>query len=134
MGTFLEAEDLKLRTDSPLLKRLEVDDIDDRFIIPAERSIEEAFALDLNTDNEPRNWEALFGTRPDLATRFQDDYRRAVILLVNRMADNPNAYASRTVGGASVTYPTGMPEEVATLMNRWTDGGDGGRSGFVRRG
>lgn len=134
MGTFLEAQDLKQRTDSPLLKRLEVDDIDDRFIIPAERSIEEAFALDLDTDNQPRNWATIFGNRDDLRTRFESDYRRAVILLVNRMADNPNAYASRSVGGASVVYPSGMPDEVSTLMNRWSDQGDGGRSGRVWRG
>jgi len=133
MGTFLEPEDLKQRTDSPLIKRLELDDLDDRFIVPAERSIEAAFNLDLNTDDEPAMWAADFATRPDLRTRFELDYKRATILLVNRTADNPNAYSSRSVGGASVTYPTGMPEEVAVLMGPWSDDG-GGRSGRVRRG
>lgn len=135
MGTFLEAEDLKLRTDSPLIKRLEVDDIDDRFIIPAERAIEEAFALDLDTDNEPLFWAATFATRSDLLARFQNDYRIATILLVNRMADNPQAYSSRSIDGASVVYSLGMPDDVATIMSRWaSDDGSGGRSGFVRRG
>jgi hypothetical protein len=135
MGTFLEPENLKERTDSPLLKRLELDDLDDRFIIPAERAIEAAFSLDLDTDNNPAIWAERFALQPHLVQRFANDYRRATILLVNRMADNPNAYASRTVGGASVVYPTGMPEEVAVLMSGWSSDGDsGGRSGFVRRG
>lgn len=135
MGAFLNPQDLKQRTDSPLLKRLEVDDLDDRFIIPAERAIEEAFALELDTDNEPLFWAATFATRSDLLLRFQNDYRLATIALVNRMADNPQSYSSRSVGGASVVYSQGMPEEVEILMSKWTsDDGSGGRSGFVRRG
>jgi hypothetical protein len=134
MGIYLEPADLKQRTDSPLLKRLEADDLDDRFIIPAERAIERSFSLDLDTDGIPRFWEARFLERPDLELRFQNDYRIATIILVNRMADNQFGYASRSVGGASVVYAgSRMPEEVSVLMSPWATQGNADM-GRVRRG
>jgi len=132
VGSFLEAEDLKQRTDSPLVKRMELDDLDDRFIVPAERAIEEAFGLELDTDNIPWHRKAEFELRSDLRDRFTEDYRRSVIALVNFWADNPHAYGSQSVGGASVVYGSGWPPQISVLMNRWTI--DGERSGRVRRG
>lgn len=101
--------------------------LDEFYIYPAERRIEERFNLDLNTNYDPEHWVTDFDDRPILRTKFQTDYKRAVVILVTHWVDNPQHALGEGVGRASVTHGTDMPPAVNALMNRWGKGGRVGR-------
>ncbi len=127
MGTFVNPTELKARAMVPLLRNMEVPDIDDLFIVPAERLLEEAMNMEFDTDAYPSYWTARFERSPHLITEFQNDMRRAVILTVNRMAVNPHGMASQSVRGFSASYGVKIPEEAKALLRRW------GRPKFLYR-
>lgn len=120
MGNIVDAYEVKTRSLVPLLTQLEVDDIEDLFVFPAEKLIAEACNLDLDTDFEPWNWAETFDERPDLREAYQDDYRRSVLLLVNRMAANPHGFASQGLRSSSVTFGSTFPPEIKAIMARWS--------------
>jgi len=119
MGEFLKPEEMKAKATIDVLAEMTAADLDDLYVIPAERTIEEEFNLDLNTDAEPSYWAGRFVSYPNMRTSFRADFRRAAMILVNRMAVNRDGYGSQSVAGASVTYGKRIPEEVKSLMWRW---------------
>ena len=119
MGNFATADQVKRMARVDILKSMDSEVIEDLFIIPAERMIEEAFNLDLNTDYIPYHWEAAFDDKAWKQTNFENDYRRAVIYLVNRMAVNEHNYSQQSVRGATASYRVKIPRESAALMRRW---------------
>lgn len=123
MGDFIDTETLKARSRLDSLREMDTEDIEDLLITPAERRLEEVFELDLNTDAVPRRFESAFEDKPHLLARFQKDMRSAVILLIDRMEQNPHGYKSQSVRGSSVTFGRSMPVEVSSLLGRWGTGG-----------
>ena len=128
MGNFLEPQEMKDKATANMLRELDLEALDDTFILPAEAAINEAANLMLDTDLEPYGWAARFERYPNELTKFQDAMRRATIITVNQMAVNPSDFASQSVGGASVQYSSAMvPARALVLLRQW------GRSGSVYR-
>lgn len=123
MGLFVYAEDVVAKTRIQSVKTMDTEDIELLLIVPAEKRIEEAFDLNLDTDAMPRSWAGIFETRSDLLEKFQRDMRISVFLLVDRMASNPHGYSSQSVRGTSVSYGRSMPQEIQSLMRQWGEGG-----------
>lgn len=121
MGMFLDAETYLSRTRIDSVKEMDTEDIEDLLIHPAERRLDEAFGLDLNTDGDPQHWWGRFEAdeTDKLRGKFQKDMRISVILVCDRMALNPRGLKSQTVRGASINYGAKMPHEVKSLMRRW---------------
>jgi len=122
MGSFATPSEVKARVKATAVQELENADLDDLFVVPAERLIEERHELNLDTNGVPWHYRGIFQARPDLETRYRADYKMAVIHLVRRMAQNPHGYGSQSVQGASVDYGRNIPPIVGTLMNRWGQG------------
>ncbi len=131
MGTFTDAETLKSRTRLDEIKEMDGDDIEDMLIRPAERRLEEAFCLDLDTDAEPRHLVQWFIRRPDKLVEFRKDMAICVILLADRMESNPHQHRSQSVRSAAVTFGPRMPHEVKSIMQQWSGGG--GKTGRIVR-
>ncbi|UCG53550.1 MAG: hypothetical protein JSW58_08330 [Candidatus Latescibacterota bacterium] len=129
MGDFVRPEEMQSKLTAPALKSLDTGDLDDLYIYPAERVIEEEFRLDLDTDGYPGHLSLMFGLAQNahMVAAYQQDYKRAVYLLVNQMGMNPHGHASMSAGGSSVVFGGKMPRAVTSLMNRW------GRPGRVFR-
>lgn len=120
MGVFITADELRSAlSDNDEVQRFTTDQLEDRFILPLEREIEEVFRLDLDTDNDPRYWAGYFDVYPQKRVDFQNDFRRCVILLAERTLTNPHGFASESVGGSSVTFGSSMPRGVKIFMKRW---------------
>lgn len=119
MGRYLESEYMKSRSMVDLIKTMETEALEDLFIYPAEKMIEETFALNLNTNGVPYHWSGYFKSRADKKAEFLKDYRLASVYLVNRMALNPHGYASQSVGSASANYSRWIPRECEVLMRKW---------------
>jgi hypothetical protein len=126
MGTFVEPEDVKQKTlaGAQILKTMDTEDIDDLFIIPAEKAIAEVCNLDLNTDGYPRRWYARFtsangGAR--LLAEYLADYRRAVLITVNHMGNNPHKDITRSIRGSTTIYSSQLvPSIVKSVMRKWS--------------
>jgi hypothetical protein len=122
MGDFITATEMKRHALVPLLGQLDNDVIELNFIGPAEKYIAEGCNLNLNTDLEPYRWTGYFENYPATRTRYQDDYKRAVIMTVNHMASNPMRVGNNSVSGASASYSSRLlPLGVATLMREWSE-------------
>ncbi len=119
MGRYLEAEYMKSRSMVDLLKTMDADMVEDLFIYPAEKVIEETYALDLNTNGIPYHWDGYFNNKATKKAEFLKDYKLAVVYLVNRMALNPHGYASQSIGSASANYARWIPRECEVLMRKW---------------
>ena len=126
MGTFVEPEDVKQKTlaGAQILKTMDTEDIDDLFIIPAEKAIAEVCNLDLNTDAYPRRWYARFtdSTKgPRLLAEYIADYRRAVLITVNSMGNNPHKDITRSIRGSTTIYNNQIvPPIVKSVMRKWS--------------
>lgn len=131
MGVFTDAEKVKARSRLDEIKEMDVEDIEDLLIRPAERRLEENFCLDLNTDAQPRHLVAWFERRPSKLTEFLRDMEICIILLVDRMESNPHGHGSQSVRGSSVTFGTRMPPEVQSIMRQWAGGA--GKTGRIVR-
>ena len=119
MGRYLEAEYMKSRSLVDLIKTMDSETLEDLFIFPAEKLLEESFALNLNTNGYPYHWDGYFKTRTDKKTEFLKDYKLATVYLVNRMALNPHGYKSQSVGSASADYASAIPRECEILLRKW---------------
>lgn len=120
MGDFLTAETLKTKTRVPTLCDAEPDDIEFIYIDVAERAIEEALNLDLNTDRQPRHWAGRMDATPRIEDEFKEDYEKATFYTVERMASNPGDLRTQTIQGASVQYQTELvPMGAKVIMRRW---------------
>lgn len=120
MGAFLDSETYLSKTQVDSVKQMDTEDIEDRLIFPAERRLDEAFNLGLNTDAEPYHWVGRFDLRPALRTEYQRTMRICTIILCDRMALNPRGLATQSVRGASVNYGAKMPHEIKSLMRKWS--------------
>lgn len=125
MGVFLEATEMKAKTLVPLVKTLELEDLDDLFIIPAERMIAEACVLNLDTNGHPWRWRGRFESTvnngPRLLAEYLDDYRMAVIAQVNHMAAKSPGVNSISAKGAVAQFSTAaMAPTVRSIMKKWS--------------
>jgi len=121
MGDFLTAETLKTKTHVPALCAAEPDDIEFVYIDVAERAIEEALNLDLNTNRQPRHWAGRMDGTPRIEDEFKDDYEKATFHMVERMASNPHNLKSQAIGSANVSYETDfVPTAAKVIMRRWS--------------
>lgn len=120
MGIHVYAEDVKSKSRLEEIRVMESEDIELLLIRPAERRLEEEFCMDLDTDGEPRAWVNRFASDPRLLAEFLLDWKASVILLCDRMETNPHGFASSSVSGATASFGKRMPEEVRTLMRRWS--------------
>ncbi len=116
---FITAEKYRTKSRIQSVKDMDSEDIEDLLIFPAQRMIEEEFNLDLDTDAEPRHWAGTFERQPHKLVEFNEDMRRAITLLADRLGINPNQYAAQGVRGASATYGPRIPGEVRSLLRRW---------------
>lgn len=127
MGNFVKAEEMRTKL-LPAAKNsvghMEPDDLDDLFIVPAERMIEQACNLRLNTDYYPADWSGRFETADNAATliaNFQSDYKKAVFWVVNMLAANPMMDAVRRVGNASTIFSNArIPPQARAVMQKWS--------------
>jgi len=119
MGRYLESEYMRSRSMVDLIKTMDTETLEDLFIYPAEKMIEETYSLNLNTNGIPYHWNPTFTNRSDKKTEFLKDYKLAVVYLVNRMALNPHGYASQSVGSAAANYSNWVPRECEVLMRKW---------------
>ena len=119
MGRFLEAEYMKSRSLVDMIKTMDTETLEDLFIYPAEKMIEETYNLNLNTNGHPYHWAGYFTNRTDKKTEFLKDYKLATTFLINRMALNPHGYGSQSIGGASAQYSRWIPRECEVLMKKW---------------
>lgn len=124
MGVFLEALEMKTKATIPSLQHMELEALDDLFVIPAERLLEQACNLDLNTEGHPRLWHGRLTSGQNASRWLNDylnDYRRATILTVNAMASQPQGIGQRTVRGASDSYSGRViPPAAKAMMARWS--------------
>ena len=120
MGEFITAAEMKRKGLTNFITEMEVALLDDMFVIPAERVIAEACNLDLNTDGYPRHWAATFENRPEKLADYLADYKRSVIIMVNRMTVNPHGFDGQNVKGVSVQYNFKVPKEVMAIMRYWS--------------
>jgi len=128
MGSFAEPAEVRGLTTIKALLNLTDYQLDELYIIPAERVIEERFNLDLNTADEPRAWAGTFDSYPAEKTKYLDDYRRSVVLLVNHYGATPYGERSQNIGGASMSFSRNFPAQIDALMINW-----GRPSNIVRR-
>lgn len=119
MGFFIGATELKDKCDSVHVKNMDVTELDENLIYPAERRIEELFHLDLDTNMDPTHWIGMFTARPSKRTLFQNDYKRAVIALVTHWAENRFFMRSETLTGASMRAGPTVPPQIYAYMRRW---------------
>lgn len=133
MGNFIDAVDLRTKSRLDSIREMEHEDIELLLIRPAEARLEEAFDLDLDTDAEPRRWSAIFATRADKRTAFQEDMRVALVLLIDRMEGNPHGYGSQSVRGSTVTFGKAMPIEINSLLRKWGSSVGGTKTGRLFR-
>ena len=131
MGVFTDAEKVKFRSRLDEIKQMDTEDIEDLLVRPAERRLEEAFSLDLDTDAQPRRLVQWFVRRPDKLVEFNRDMEICVILLIDRMQSNPHQHGNQVVGRSSVTFGPRMPQEVVSIMAQWA--GTGGKTGRIVR-
>jgi len=121
MGDFISAEELKTKSRIPELDVMEPDDIEFIYIDAAERAIELALNLDLNTDRQPRRWAGRMDADQALEDKYREDYARATFLTVERAAANPHGLKQQSVQGASATYDNDtVPPAAKILMRRWS--------------
>jgi hypothetical protein len=124
VGVFLNPVEMKSKAIVPALKIMENEDLDDVYIVPAERLIAEGCNLNLNTEGHPWTWAGRFDDAqqgPRLLARYLDDYRLAAIQVVNRLAANPTGVGSSSVKSASASYTAGLiPPTARALMARWS--------------
>ena len=127
MGSFVTATEVKAKATQAILSEMDPDDIEDLYIGPAERKLDELFDLRLDTNAYPWHLSGYFQTGTQQATRrlalFQRDMKRALFILINRMALNPDGLSSQKSGRASIVYGRRIPQEVTTLMARWSGKG-----------
>ena len=123
MGNFATATEVKASALSPQVTALSNDLLEDMYIVLAERILEEAYNLDLNSANtEPNHWEDYFDTANDGAAKrleWQRDIKAATIWLVNRMVINPHEFKSQGMGSASASHGRAMPSHIGPLLRRW---------------
>jgi len=131
MGLFTDPEKLKSRSRLDEIKQMDTEDIEDLLIRPAERRLEEAFCLELNSDAQPYHLVSFFERRPTKLTEFNRDMEICVILLVDRMESNPHGHVNQQVRGSSVTFGRRMPQEITSIMRQWSGGA--GKTGRVVR-
>jgi hypothetical protein len=122
MGNFIDVEGVKELTRHDSIRAMNTTQIEDLLIGPAERTIEDEFSLDLNTDAVPADYEAVFEAYPNRLTQFQTDMKRAAILLIDRMETNPDGFSNQSVRGASVAFGRRIPPEISALVGRWSSG------------
>lgn len=124
MGTFLSSDEF-LRRNAWMgqFAGLNDSDVDEVWIYPAERAIEEAFGLDLNTDDQPRHWAAAMDDVVDgarIEAEFQADYARATELFIKNWAANPTGSAESMSGKHSAVYARSwITPPIRALMRRW---------------
>ena len=131
MGRFTEPAEMRNMTTIPELLNSTDDQLDELYIIPAERMIEVRFNLTINTDDEPTHWAGIFDSRPAEKTKFLNDYKRSTYILVNSLASNPHNYDEQSVGGASVVYSKAFLKMLDVMMEKWSKGPTAG--GIVYR-
>lgn len=119
MGRFLDPVEMKTLASVDYVHQLDNDVLDRMLIKPAERAIELEYGLDLDTDDEPRDWAGTFEVRPDLRSRFIENMKDAVAFMVNRMAQNPHGFGSQSVGSSSAQFGRTIPLEVEDYMDYW---------------
>ena len=119
MGIFAEPSDVRSMTNIPELINLTDTQLDELYVIPAERMIEARYNLTINTDNEPECWAGYFDSVPSEKTKFLNDYRRSVCILVNHLGRNPGGYKSQSFGGVSVSFGSNFPFLIDSLMDKW---------------
>ena len=119
MGFFIESAELKRLTNDVNVQTMDKDVLEELYIWPAERRIEEAFNLNLDTNYDPSHLVARFTQRPVLRTQFQTDMKRAVLHLVTYWMSNVNHLRQEGIGGANAVYGPRMPPAVSALMRRW---------------
>ena len=121
MGNFLDPQEAKDKAVADVLRQLDIEALDDLYILPAESLIEQSCNLRLDTDLDPTGWSGRFDNTPSERTKFRDAYRRATLITVNRMGANPHAFRTQSIGGASVAYdPSVVPREAKALLTQWT--------------
>ena len=133
MGLFIDPLDVRGKSRLDSIKDMETEDIELLLIRPAERRLEEAFNLDLDTDAEPRRWSSTFSTRSDLLLKFKLDMKAALLLLIDRMEENPRGHGRESVRGASVSFGAAMPREVIVLVRPWGSNVGGSKVGSLFR-
>ena len=124
MGVFLEATEMKEKALVASIKAMELEDLDDLYVIPAERLIAESCNLNLNTEGHPWRWHGRFTSGSNAARLLADylnDYRLATIQVVNSMVSQPHGITTMTVKG-STNQLTGriIPPTVRSLMAKWS--------------
>lgn len=123
MGEFATPAEIKARVPATEIQQMEAEDLDDVYIVPTERRIEQEFKLNLDTNGVPWHWRGRFEDRADLEANYRADYKLAVILTVRRAAQNPHGLRTQSIAGASAAYGRDMPPEVSSLMEKWGKGG-----------
>ncbi len=124
MGNFIDPQEVKDKATVDLLRRLDLEALEDLYIYPAEALIAETLNLQLDTDLDPYGKGARFDQFPELRVAFRTAYRRAVLLTIMHMAANPHGLKSQSVGGASAAYDTSaIPHTAMVLMAEWTRAG-----------
>ena len=98
MGIFAEPSDVRSMTTVPELLNCTDDQLDNLYIIPAERMIESRYNLKINTENEPQHWAGYFDSVPSEKTKFLNDYKRSIYILVNHLGRNPDGLKSQSFG------------------------------------
>jgi hypothetical protein len=122
MGEFVTPAEVKARVQANVIQEMENPDLDDMWIMPTEKRVEIEYNLNLDTNGIPWHWRGIFDTRTELEADYRNDYKRSVILVINRMSQNPFGYRTQTVGGASVIYGSDLPPEVDAIMQKWGKG------------
>jgi hypothetical protein len=121
MGDFISAEEIQTKSQIPVLNSMNADDIEFIYIDLAERAVEVALGLDLNTDRQPAAWAGRMDAEPRLQDEFIESYARAVFWIVERLAANPQRLKQQSVQGASAVYGAGLVDStVRMIMDKWT--------------
>ena len=121
MGEFIKAEEVKKRTRNSELQSMATDDIDFIYIEAAERAIEQAMRLELDTDGFPRRWAGRMRATARLEDEYRADFEKAAFMTVEHMASNPGGFKAEAFGGGSVQHDRDIvPPAAKVLMRKWS--------------
>lgn len=120
MSEFLDVEVYQRRTMNQAIKAMDPDDVDELYLYPAERYIEEFFHLKLDTNGYPYGWEGSMTATPRLKTEFDTDMARATQIVADAFAENPGQDKMFMALGRSATpASTPITARVQALLQRW---------------
>jgi len=93
-----------------------------KYLLPAERILDEEFRLDMDSGGFPARWAPRFDNATDgeaQRSKFLQDWKVAIYALIERLALNPHELKEERTGRVTAKYGPRIPSICATMLRRW---------------